>query len=195
MATWGMPMKQVYVKSRSQWREWLTQHHDKSDGVWLVFYKKHTGKPSLAYDEAVEEALCFGWIDSIIKRIDDDRYARKLTPRKPDSLWSELNKKRIARLQKQGLMMEAGMAKVKEAKASGQWNRPDRPQLSFDIPEELASELAKNRKAREFFDRLAPSYQRQYIGWIAVAKRQETKERRLKEAIALLAKGERLGMK
>ena len=92
-------------------------------------------------------------------------------------------------------MMEAGMAKVKEAKASGQWNKPDRPQISFDIPEELASELAKNKKAREFFDRLAPSYQRQYIGWIAVAKRQETKERRLKEAIALLAKGEKLGMR
>ncbi len=188
-------MKQVYVKNRREWREWLSQHHDKSDGIWLVFYRKHTGQPSLEYGEAVEEALCFGWIDSIIKRIDDDRYARKVTPRKPDSLWSELNKKRIAKLEKQGLMMEAGMVKVKEAKASGQWNRPDRPQISFDIPEELESELAKNKKAREFFHQLAPSYQKQYIGWIAVAKRQETKERRLKESIALLAKGEKLGMK
>ncbi len=188
-------MKQLYVTNRSRWREWLRQHHDKSNGVWLVFYKKHTGQPSLAYGEAVEEALCFGWIDSIIKRIDDDRYVRKLTPRKPESLWSELNKKRIAKLEKQGLMTEAGMVKVKEAKASGQWNKPDRPQISLDIPDELKSELAKNKKAREFFDRLAPSYQRQYIGWIAVAKRQETKERRLKEAIALLERGEKLGMR
>jgi len=188
-------MKQVYVKTRKEWREWLNKNHNKSSGIWLVFYKKHTGKSTLEYDEAVEEALCFGWIDSIIKKIDDEKYLRKLTPRKSDSRWSELNKKRITKLKNQGLMTEAGIAKVEEAKASGVWNKPDRSQISIDIPKELESALAKNKKARSFFDQLAPSYQKQYIGWITVAKRQETKERRLRESIALLEQGEKLGMK
>jgi uncharacterized protein YdeI (YjbR/CyaY-like superfamily) len=188
-------MKQLYVKTRKEWREWLNKNHNKSSGIWLVFYKKHTGKAALEYDDAVEEALCFGWIDSIIKKIDDEKYARKLTPRKADSRWSEINKKRIAKLRRQGLLAEAGNGKVKEARASGLWNEPDRPQISPDIPGELKSELAKNRKARNFFDQLAPSYQKQFIGWISVAKQQETKERRLRESIALLEQGEKLGMK
>lgn len=188
-------MKQVYVKTRKEWRDWLDQHHDKSNGIWLVFYKKHTDKPTLEYDGAVEEALCFGWIDSIIKKIDDEKYVRKLTPRKADSRWSELNKKRITKLKKQGLLTEAGIMKVREAKTSGLWDKPDRLQVSLDILKELESALAKNKKARSFFDQLASSYQRQFIGWISAAKRQETKERRLRESIALLEQGERLGMK
>jgi len=188
-------MKQVYVKTRKEWRDWLKLHHDKSDGIWLVFFKKQTGKPSLEYDEAVEEALCFGWIDSIIKKIDDEKYLRKLTPRKDGSQWSELNKKRVAKLEKQGLMMEAGIAKVKVVKSSGLWDTQDRPRLSLQIPGEFRSALAKNRKAMIFFDQLAPSYKRNFIGWIAAAKRQETKAKRISEAIALLERGEKLGMK
>lgn len=188
-------MKQLYVKTRNEWRDWLNQNYDKSTGIWLVFYKKETGKPTLGYDDAVEEALCFGWIDSIIKRIDDEKYARKVTPRKADSRWSELNKKRIAKLSKQGLMTEAGIVKVKAAKASGLWNKPERPEISLEIPKELESALAKNRKAKNFFDQLAPSYQTQFIGWIAIAKRSETKERRLRESISLLNQGRKLGMK
>ena len=188
-------MKQVYVKTRKEWRDWLNQYHNKSRGIWLVFYKKHTGKPTLAYEEAVEEALCFGWIDSIIKKIDDEKYVRKLTPRKPDSRWSELNKRRITRLKKQGLLTEAGILKAREARVSGLWDQPDRPQMPSNIPRELESALLKNIKAMSFFEQLAPSYQKQFIGWISAAKRQETRERRLREAITLLAKGEKLGMK
>ena len=188
-------MKEVYVKTRKEWRNWLNQNHDKSSGIWLVFYKKHTGKNTLEYDEVVEEALCFGWIDSIIKKIDDEKYVRKLTPRKADSQWSDLNKKRIKKLKKQGLLTEAGIVKVREAKASGLWDKPDRPQISSSLPRELESSLAKNKKAKSFFDQLAPSYQNRFIGWISSAKRQETKVRRLREAIALLEKGEKLGMK
>ena len=188
-------MKQICVKNREEWRNWLNQHHDKSNGVWLVFYKKRTGKPTLEYNEAVEEALCFGWIDSIIKKVDDEKYLRKMTPRKPDSKWSELNKKRVNKLIKQGFMTKAGILKVNEAKASGQWNKPESPQFSLDIPKELESALAKNRKAQKFFDKLAPSYQKQFIGWIAVAKRQGTKDRRVRESIALLEKGNKLGIK
>ncbi len=188
-------MKQVYVKTRKEWRNWLKLHHDKSNGIWLVFHKKQTGKPSLEYDEAVEEALCFGWIDSIIKKIDDEKYLRKLTPRKADSQWSELNKKRIAKLEKQGLMTEAGSAKVREAMSSGLWDKSDLPPATLQISKEFRSALEKSKKAKNFFNQLAPSYQRQFIGWIAAAKRQETKEKRIREAIALLKKGEKLGMK
>lgn len=188
-------MKQVYVKTRDQWRDWLCRHHDQSTGIWLVFYKKHTGRPSLDYVAAVEEALCFGWIDSIIKKIDDEKYVRKLTPRKPDSRWSALNKKRVAKLLQQGLMTDAGKARVDQAKESELWDKPDRPDISFDIPKELKQAFSKNTKARQFFYQLAPSYQKQFIGWIAVAKRPETKERRVRESVALLEQGRKLGMK
>ena len=188
-------MKQIYVKTRKEWRDWLSLHYEKSNGIWLVFYKKQTGKPTLEYDEAVEEALCFGWIDSIIKKIDDEKYVRKLTPRKGDSRWSEANKKRIAKLKKQGLMTEAGITKVKEAESSGLWDKPDRPEVSLEIPGDFESALAKSKKAKSFFDQLAPSYQKHFIGWIGTAKREETRKRRVKESIALLEQGEKLGMK
>jgi uncharacterized protein YdeI (YjbR/CyaY-like superfamily) len=188
-------MEEVYMKTRKAWRGWLKLHHDKSDGIWLVCYKKQTGKPSLEYDDAVEEALCFGWIDSIIKKIDDEKYVRKLTPRKDGSQWSELNKKRIAKLEKQGLMTEAGIAKVRKAKSSGVWDNLTRPEATFQISGEFKRALDKSGKAKNFFDQLAPSYKRQFIGWVAAAKRQETKAKRIGEAVALLERGEKLGMK
>jgi uncharacterized protein YdeI (YjbR/CyaY-like superfamily) len=188
-------MKQVYVKNRAEWRDWLSQNHAKCTGIWLVYYKKHTNLPTLTYDEAVEEALCFGWIDSLIKKIDSDKYVRKLTPRKAGSRWSELNKKRVIRLKKQGLMTEAGMVMVEAAKASGLWQKPDRPQMSSEALNELKNALAINPKAQSFFHQLAPSYQKQFIGWVAAAKTQRTKDRRVNEAIALLEKREKLGMK
>lgn len=163
--------------------------------MWLVFYKQHSDKPTLQYDEAVEEALCFGWIDSIIKKRDDDSYLRKLTPRKPDSRWSPSNKKRVEKLIRQRTMHEAGLTKVKQAKKSGAWNNSDPPQISLEMPVELKQELAKSKKAKAFFEQLAPSYQQQFIGWINVAKRPATKERRVAESIALLRQGKRLGLK
>jgi uncharacterized protein YdeI (YjbR/CyaY-like superfamily) len=188
-------MKQLYVTDREQWRNWLTEHHIGVAEVWLIFYKKETGKPTIDYEDAVEEALCFGWIDSIIKKIDDKKYARKFTPRKDKSMWSDLNKKRANKMIKAKRMTEIGFAKIKAAKKSGLWEKDGRPQISFEVPPDLAKALAKNKKAKENFDQLAPSYRRQYIGWIAVAKRAETKKRRIKESIALLEKGKKLGMK
>lgn len=188
-------MIELTVKNRAGWRKWLSTNHKRSPGVWLVFYKKHTGKPTLDYDDAVEEALCFGWIDSTIKKLDDNRYVRKFTPRKPGSRWSELNKKRVRKLMRQGLMTDAGMALVTSGKKSGNWEKSDRPKISLDIPPELEKALAKNKKAKAFFDGLAPSYQKQFIGWVSVAKQPETRDRRVKESIALLEKGEKLGLK
>jgi uncharacterized protein YdeI (YjbR/CyaY-like superfamily) len=189
-------MKQLYIPDRSKWRHWLMKNHDKEkNGIWLVFYKKKANKPSLEYEHAVEEAICFGWVDSIIKKIDEAKYARKFTPRKADSMWSELNKKRARKMIKQGLMAKAGLAKIRNAKKTGLWDKNPRPKISFDIPEEFAVALAKNKKARENFNKLAPTYRRHYIGWIAVAKRDQTKKRRIAESIALLEQGKKLGLK
>lgn len=108
--------KKLYVKSRDEWRSWLQNNHAAEKEIWLIYYKKHTGKPRIPYDDAVEEALCFGWIDSIVKRIDDEKYIQKYTPRKDKSIWSELNKKRTEKMIKQGRMTEAGLIKIQKAK-------------------------------------------------------------------------------
>ena len=189
-------MQELYFQNRELWRTWLAENHDTvEEGIWLVYYKKGTGTPSLDYEASVEEALCYGWIDSIIKRLDAERYVRKFTPRKLDSLWSDSNKKRVQRMIDRNQITEYGLAKITAAKASGLWEQSPRPDLSFDLPEEFTRALVAHPKARSFFDSLAPSYRKHYIGWIASAKRAETRERRTRESIALLEKGEKLGMR
>jgi len=188
-------MKQVYFKDREEWRDWLSQNHDKEAGVWLVFYKKETGQPTIKYGDSVEEALCFGWIDSIIKKIDDEKYVRKFTPRKPKSYWSELNKKRVEKMIKAGLMTLHGLNKIKAAKKSGLWDSTSRPQLSFEMDPEFAEALESHPKANSVFEKLPSSYKKQYLGWIETAKRPETKKKRILEAIQLLNTGKKLGLK
>jgi uncharacterized protein YdeI (YjbR/CyaY-like superfamily) len=189
-------MKQVLVTTRSQWRRWLAENHDQEkNGVWLVFHKKETGRPSLDYEEAVEEALCFGWIDSIVKRIDQTRYCRKFTPRKDSSQWSRLNKGRAGKVIKEGRMTEVGLRKIAAAKRLGNWGKDPRPAIKMDVPGELAEALARNRKAKEFFGELAPTYRKHFIGWIVTAKRPETRAARIAESLALLARRHQLGLK
>ena len=188
-------MKQLYFKSREQWRSWLSRNYAEENEIWLIFYKKATGRPVIAYGAAVEEALCFGWIDSIIKKIDDTRYARKFTPRKDQSRWSELNKKRASKMIKEGRMTEAGFSKIQIAKQTKQWAQHIRPKINFDIPPELTNALNKNHQAKENFEKLAATYRKQYIGWINIAKKPETKKKRIAESIALLQKGRKLGLK
>jgi uncharacterized protein YdeI (YjbR/CyaY-like superfamily) len=163
--------------------------------VWLILYKRHSGEPTVSYNEAVEEALCFGWIDGLRRSIDDRRYAKRFSPRRAESLWSALNKARVRRMTDQGLMTKAGMAAIAAAKKSGKWNETPVGRGVFKTPPELKSELARNEKATRFFDSLAPSYRAQFVRWVASAKREETRERRAREAVALLARGEKLGMK
>ena len=188
-------MKQLYFKTSDDWRKWLQSNHDKEKEVWLIFFKKETGEPSIDYESAVEEALCFGWIDSIIKKIDERKYARKFTPRKESSQWSELNKKRIDKLIKNNRITEMGLAKIETSKRNGRWDRSNRPHIQFDMPEEFQSALNQNKKAKENFNRLSSTYQKQYIGWVVVAKRRETKERRIRESIELLEKDLKLGLR
>jgi uncharacterized protein YdeI (YjbR/CyaY-like superfamily) len=189
-------MKMIYIRNRGEWRHWLGHNHDKEKkGIWLVFYKKGSGQSSLDYEDAVEEALCFGWIDSIIKKIDTEKYVRKFTPRKIDSRWSELNKKRAAKAMKEGKMTQHGLLKMEVAKKSGLWDKDGRPKMNMKIQEEFAYALKKNKKAEEFYNKLAPSYKKHFIGWIQSAKQPQTKNRRIKESIDLLVQGKKLGLK
>jgi uncharacterized protein YdeI (YjbR/CyaY-like superfamily) len=181
----------LYVTDRGKWRSWLEENYDSQDEIWLIYYKKHSGRPRIPYDDAVEEAICFGWIDSIIQKIDEEKFAQKFTPRKNTRKWSDANKKRVKKMIRQSRMTEAGLAKIHESvdlEAS-----ESRPEL--EIPPEFQEALEANDKAREFFNNLAPSYRRQYIGWISSGKRAETRRKRVKEAIELLEQNKKLGMK
>jgi len=187
--------EKLYVTNRDDWCAWLRENHDTKKEVWLIYYKKHAGKPRIPYDDAVEEALCFGWVDSIVKKIDDEKYTRKFTPRKSKSKWSEANKKRARKMIKEGKMTRAGLAKINEAKNNGEWFKAAPIRRELIIPPYIEEVLATNKKALDYFDSLANGYKRQLVGWITSAKREETRKRRLAEAISLLEQNKKLGMK
>lgn len=181
------------AKNSGEWRCWLEENHAGASEVWLVFYKKHTGQPGPSYNDAVEEALCFGWIDGIKRRIDGARYAFRFTPRNPKSNWSPSNVKRARKLIKEGTMRPSGMKLVEAARASGAWDQALKPP-TFEMPREFKDALSANKKAGAFFETLPPSQKKQFIGWIASAKRPETRQKRLGKAMELLKGGQRLGM-
>ncbi len=184
------PIETVDLRSRQEWRKWLKEHCQSKSEIWLLFHKRHTGITSISYDDAVEEALCFGWIDSIVRRLDNDHYARKFTPRKAGSRWSTINRRRYADLKSRGLLAAPGL---KRAPTSRSGDAP-RPSVAA-VPSYIEERLKTDPRAWQYFKGLAPSYQRAYIGWIDSAKREETKEKRLREALSLLAVGKKLGLK
>lgn len=188
-------LNELYVKTREEWRAWLEKNHTISKGVWLIYYKKHTGKPRIPYNDAVEEALCFGWIDSLVKKLDEKRYCQKFTPRNKNSEWSDLNKQRVQNMIDSGLMTEAGLLKIRTAQQSGKWDRKPKIHMALKMPGEFEKILKSNETAAKNFEKLPPSYKRHFIGWIASAKRPETRERRMFEALSLLEKNQKLGMK
>jgi len=188
-------MKQVICKDTGAWRTWLEKHHISHDEVWLVFFKGQKAKSHVRYDEALDEALCFGWIDNLVKRIDEEMYALRFVKRNEKSKWSPGNKARVERLKRQKRMTPAGMALVEAAKANGSWSTPDRPLVSHRIPAELKKALEKNRIAKGYFGKLPPSHKTRYIMWISMAKKQETIEKRVREAIRLLEKKKHLGLR
>ena len=195
------PLNLLYVSNRKDWRRWLKNNHLTENrtllhsGVQHVYYKKHTGKDRVPYNDAVEEALCFGWIDSIIRRLDDERFAQKFTPRKDTSKWSESNKKRIAKLEIMGLMTSEGLKKVERAKATGKWNENIEHPFIDKIHPQFETALKNNPLALTNFENLAPSYKRNYNGWIRAAKKEETRRKRIEEAVNLLKENRKLGMK
>jgi uncharacterized protein YdeI (YjbR/CyaY-like superfamily) len=187
--------KQRHFRTARAWRTWLAKHHATAPQLWLIFYKKHTGKGGLAYEEAVREALCFGWIDGILKRIDGEKHTVRFSPRRQNSVWSPTNKQRVAELIAAGRMTEVGLAKVEQAKRNGQWDKASVQRPVPKVPKELTQALAQNEAAQRYFKALAPSYRRHFIWWIASGKRDATRAKRAAEAVQLLAQNKKLGMK
>ncbi len=189
-------MKTVRFTKRPDWRAWLSDNHATEREVWLLFYTKHTNEPTIAYDDAVEEAICFGWIDSIVKKIDDRTYARKCTPRINPYRWSDANRIRAKRMIETGRMTSAGMDVLKvdmEAPAAGPGGM--RAGEAAVLPPHLAKFIQENEKARAGFAGLTNSQRGLYIRWIMSARREETRVRRTREAAGLLEQGKPLGLK
>lgn len=177
-------LERIEAKDRKEWHQWLKENHATSSGVWLVYYKKGSGKPTVSYEEAVEEALSFGWIDSKVNSIDKERYMQIFTPRKVGSIWSKLNKERIKRLTEQGLMMPAGLEKVELAKKDGSWYFLNDIE-DMVIPEDLKDALDSNDAARANFNAFSDSVKKQILYWIKTAKREATRKNRIEKTVTL----------
>ncbi|HNB42464.1 MAG TPA: YdeI/OmpD-associated family protein [Anaerolineales bacterium] len=181
------PPNSVHPKSRAEWRKWLEENQARKEGIWLISYKKDTGKPRFDYDESVEEALCFGWVDSKPAKLDEERSMLWFAPRKPKTNWSKLNKDRVEKMIKAGLMAPAGLAKVEAAKKDGSWNALDGVE-ALEIPPDLAKALSKNKTAKEYFEAFPRSVKRGILEWILNAKRPETRAKRIEETVTLAEK-------
>jgi uncharacterized protein YdeI (YjbR/CyaY-like superfamily) len=169
-----------HFANREKWRAWLKENHASAEQLWLIIYKMHSKKASIRLDEAVEEALCFGWIDGKLRRIDDEKHEIRFTPRKKGSTWSETNINRVKRLIREGRMTSVGLKKYRDGM------RDPRMKLlrkDFEIPQFIVAALKRNKKAWDAFDELAPSRKQQIVWWIATAKREETREKRIEETI------------
>lgn len=192
--------EQLYFKSKAAFRSWLEENHNQCPGIWILFYKKPVNIEGIKYDEALDEALCFGWIDSLVRKLDDEVYVRKFTPRKNTSKWSELNKTKVTNLLKEGRMTEAGLKKIDIYLKTGRvdWENKTSEEAKTsecEIPDFIREAFTQNEPALSHFNQLAASYQRNFIGWITEAKREDTIRKRLMESVALLKENKKLGMK
>jgi len=176
-------LQALYFKNRDEWRRWLEENGGIADGVWLIHYKKHAGKMGITLEEAVEEALCFGWIDGKLKRVDDEKFILRYTPRKPKSVWSKINRDRAERMISLGKMTRAGFDKIEEAKGTGAWQGAYTNAKKEDMPDDLREALLAERGAWKNFNGFANTYWNMYIGWINSAKTAETRKRRIEKVI------------
>jgi uncharacterized protein YdeI (YjbR/CyaY-like superfamily) len=184
------PANSVHPLSRAEWRAWLEQNHARGQGVWLISYKKNSAKPRFEYDEAVEEALCFGWVDSKPNKLDDERSMLWMAPRKPGSGWSKPNKERVEKLTRDGRMASSGLAKIEAAQQDGSWNALDAVE-ALEIPPDLQTALNENLPAAEYFAAFPRSVKRGILEWISNAKRPETRAARIAETATLAAQNQR----
>ncbi|MBN2362688.1 YdeI/OmpD-associated family protein [candidate division WOR-3 bacterium] len=193
-------LEQIYFPDKIAFLNWLKKYYDNSPGVWIIFYKKHTNMECIEYRDALETALCWGWIDSIVKRIDEEKYVRKFTPRTNTANWSSVNKKMVASLIDRGEMTEAGLRKIESFIKGGKVilkskKTSEKPRNEFSAPVFVVEEFKKNQPALENFTKLAPTYQRNFIYWITSAKKEDTRRKRLKESVQLLKENKKLGLK
>lgn len=177
-----IPPNSVHPKSRAEWRKWLEKNHTRKEGIWLISYKKATGKPRVDYDESVEEALCFGWIDSKGNKLDDERTMLWFAPRRAGTGWSKLNKERVAKLIKAKRIAPAGLAKINAARKDGSWNALDSVE-ALEIPSDLEKAFSKNETARRYFEAFPRSAKRAILVWISNAKKSETRAKRIEETV------------
>lgn len=179
-------LERYYAKDRGDWRQWLEKNHASSPGVWLIYYKQTTGKPHVEYSDAVEEALCFGWVDSKPNTLDDERYMQLFSPRNPKSPWSRLNKERVEKLIEQGLMTEAGFKLIEAAKQNGSWTVYDAIE-DLTVPDDLAKALSANPTADQHFQAFSNSSKKNILWWIESAKQPATRLKRIEETVMLAA--------
>lgn len=172
-----------FFKDRGAWRKWLAKNHDRTSEIWVLGYKKHAGVECISYEEALQEALCYGWIDSRLKRIDDERHMWRFAPRKPNSIWSMSNKRRVEQLINEGRMTAHGTAKVEAAKTSGMWDKAYTIREPPRLPKDLKDALREDELAWKNFQAFASSYRHTYIHWVTSAKRDETRRKRIKEVV------------
>ena len=191
MSSFDSKLREIHPKTRAGWRSWLNENHATCDGVWLIYYRASTGKRRLSWEDAVREALCFGWIDSKVKPIDDARYKQIYTPRKPRSVWSKINKQYIAELIEAELMTDAGLRAVDIAKQNGAWSLLE-PVDALIVPEDLEWALRRSTRAREAYEALSKPAKRSVLYSLYSAKREDTRAKRLAKALTALEGGESL---
>jgi len=173
----------IDFRTGQEWREWLEQYHDKETGAWLTIYKKGSKKNGIRYDEALEEALCFGWIDGIMRSIDGDKFILRFSPRQKKSIWSRMNRDKAEQLIADGKMTPAGMAKIEEARGNGTWENAYTMKKKEKMPVDLQEALSGNKAAQANFEKFANSYRNMYIGWVNDAKTDTTRKRRISEVV------------
>jgi uncharacterized protein YdeI (YjbR/CyaY-like superfamily) len=177
----------IHPTTLLQWRRWLSKNHGRQEGIWLISFKKETGRPRMQYAEAVEEAICFGWVDSLPRKLDAERSMLWFAPRKPGSAWSKINKGRVVRLTAQGRMQPAGQAKVDAAKKDGSWRALDNVE-KLVIPRDLEAALGAHGRAAFCFEHFPRSVKRGILEWIQKAKKTETRAKRIEETARLASK-------
>lgn len=173
----------LLFKNRDEWRSWLEKNHTISNEVWLIHYKKSLGKKSLNHFDAVEEALCFGWIDSKLKKLDEEKFILKYSPRKSQSVWSKINKENAEKMISLGKMTKAGLDKIEEAKKQGFWDLAYTNLVKDQLPSDLKKALIVNKTAWNNFQNFANSYRNMYIGWVKNAKTKETRKKRISKVV------------
>ena len=184
----------LFFKNGQEWRTWLQQCHAEKNAVWLIHYNKSSGKTGITYDEALEEALCFGWIDGKMKSLDDEKYIIRYSPRKARSVWSKLNKEKAEQLIASGRMTYAGLAKIKAAKNNGYWDSAYTNRVTDELPLDLKKALILDKDAWYHFQGFANSYRNTYIGWVTMAKSDETRKRRISEVVKRSSMNKKPGM-
>jgi uncharacterized protein YdeI (YjbR/CyaY-like superfamily) len=186
--------KALSFKDSQEWRQWLETNANSAQEAWLVHYKKNSGKLSIRYNDAVEEALCFGWIDGKMKSIDEDRFILRYSPRKAKSVWSRINKEKAEKLIASGRMTAAGLARIEEAKKNGYWDAAYTNKTKYEMPADLKQALMADSQAWNNFENFANSYRNMYIGWVIGAKTEATRKKRIAEVVKRSALNRKPGM-